>query len=65
MLHNTKSQHNCSIPFCHYGIALLMEAHLRIPNIRESPAQFENRINPRVYVRRITRSTLYKKAPFC
>ena len=27
--------------------------------IRESPAQFENRIKPRVYVRRITRSTLY------
>ena len=29
---------------------------------RESPAQFENRIKPRVYVRRITRSTMYKKS---
>ena len=31
----------------------------------ESPAQFENRIKPPVYVRRITRSTMYKKAPLC
>ena len=31
---------------------------------RESPAQFENRIKPRVYVRRITRSTMYGKASF-
>ena len=34
---------------------------------KESPAQFENLIKPRVYVRRITRSitrsTMYKKAP--
>ena len=29
---------------------------------RESPAQFENRIKPRVYVSRITRSTMYEKA---
>ena len=28
-------------------------------------AQFEKRIKPRVYVRRITRSTMYKKAPIC
>ena len=33
--------------------------------IQESPSQFENRIMPRVYVRRITRSTMYQKAPFC
>ena len=33
--------------------------------IPESSAQFENRIKPRVYVRRITSSTMYKKAPFC
>ena len=32
---------------------------------RESPAQFENRIKPRVYVRRIRGSTMYKKTPFC
>ena len=32
------------------------------PN-RESPAQFENRIKPRVYVMRITRSTMYEKDP--
>ena len=30
--------------------------------IRESPLQFENRIMARVYVRSITRSTLYQKA---
>ena len=29
---------------------------------RESPAQFENQIKPQVYVRRIARSTMYKKA---
>ena len=34
-------------------------------NIRESSAQFENRIKPCVYVRRIMRSTMYEKAPFC
>ena len=32
---------------------------------REGPAQFENRIKPRVYIRHITRSTMYEKAPFC
>ena len=31
---------------------------------RESPAQFENRIMPWVYVRRVTHSTMYEKAPF-
>ena len=31
-------------------------------NNRENPAQFENRIKPRVYVRRITHSTMYGKA---
>ena len=30
--------------------------------IRESPAQFEDRIKPQEYVRRITRSTTYEKA---
>ena len=34
-------------------------------HIRESPPQFDNRIRARVYVRRITRSTMYQKAPFC
>ena len=33
--------------------------------IGESLAQFEKRINPQVYVGRITRSTMYEKAPFC
>ena len=33
--------------------------------IWESPAQLENPIPPWVYVRRITRSTLYEEAPFC
>ena len=34
---------------------------------RECPAQFENRIKPRLYIRHITRSTtcMYEKAPFC
>ena len=33
--------------------------------IRESPPQSENRIMAPVYVRSITRSTMYQKAPFC
>ena len=34
---------------------------------RESQAQFEDRTKPQVYVhvRRITRSTMYEKAPLC
>ena len=32
---------------------------------RESPAQFQNRIMPQLYVRHIIRSTMYEKAPFC
>ena len=36
-----------------------------IPFIRESQAPFENRIMPRVYVRRITRGTKYEKAQLC
>ena len=31
----------------------------------ESPAQFENQIKPCVYVRCITPSNMYEKAPFC
>ena len=31
---------------------------------RENPAQFENQIKPRMYVRRITRSTMYEVAHF-
>ena len=34
-------------------------------NNRECPAQFENRIKPRMYARRFPRSTMYAKAPFC
>ena len=33
--------------------------------IQESQPQFENQIMARVYVRRITRSTMYQKAPLC
>ena len=33
-------------------------------NIWESPAQFDNRIKPGVYVRGIMRGTMYEKAPF-
>ena len=36
-----------------------------IEYIWESPAQFENRIKPLVYIRQITHSTMYEKAPFC
>ena len=32
---------------------------------QESPAYFENRIKPKVYLRRITRSTMYEQVPFC
>ena len=32
---------------------------------RESLAQFDNLIKHWVYVRRITRTTMYEKAPFC
>ena len=31
---------------------------------RESPAHYENRIKPRVYVWHVTRSTMYEKAPY-
>ena len=34
---------------------------LLVVAIRESPSQFENRIKRRVYVRRITQSTMYEK----
>ena len=33
--------------------------------IQESRPQFQNRIMAPVYVRSITRSTMYQKAPFC
>ena len=34
-------------------------------SFQESRPQFENRIMVQVYVRSITRSTMYQKAPFC
>ena len=34
-------------------------------NIRESLPQFGNQIMARVYIRSITRSTMYQKALFC
>ena len=39
-----------------------MDLLIRCSSNPESPAQFENRIKPRLYVRRITRSTMYEKA---
>ena len=30
----------------------------------ESPAQFENQIKPRIYLRHIMRNTMYEKPPF-
>ena len=36
-----------------------------VKQIRESPPHFENQIMAQVYVRSITRSTLYQKALFC
>ena len=38
---------------------------MRLYIIRESSPQFENRIMARVYVRSITRSIMYQKAPVC
>ena len=41
-------------------------AYLKVNDaILESPPQFENRIMAQVYIRIITRSTMYQKAPFC
>ena len=50
---------NCPLR-AHY----LSQNDMNNPN-RESLAQFKNRIKPRVYVRRITRGTMYEKVPFC
>ena len=36
-----------------------------LPSNRERTPQFDNRIMARVYVRSITRSTMYQKAAFC
>ena len=41
------------------------ECYVTCGHNRESPAQFENQIKSRMYVRRISRSTMYEKAPFC
>ena len=38
-----------------------MEETTLVTHIRESPPQFENRIMARMYVRSITRSTMYQK----
>ena len=51
--------------FSFYVISLrrLNTSSNTISALRESPSQFENRIMPRVYIRSITRSTMYQKAP--
>ena len=56
---------------CHVLFLILLQQNVsllgtvaRTVVIRESPPQFENRIKARVYVRSITHSTIYQKAPF-
>ena len=34
-------------------------------DVQSGKPKFENRIKPRMYVRRITRSNMYEKVPFC
>ena len=41
-----------------------MESAAALTPIWESTSQFENRIMPLVYIRSITCSTMYQKAPF-
>ena len=43
----------------------ILTIYIASQTICESPPQFENPIMARVYVRSITRSTLYQEAPFC
>ena len=38
---------------------------VKVHVIWESPPQFENRITAWVYVRSISRNSMYQKAPFC
>ena len=55
--------------FLFSGVSLGVLSSLAIillrKNIRESPPKFENQIKARVFIRNITRSTMYRKAPFC
>ena len=71
----TKQGHNSS-QYCMYKINTISRGNIvsiePFPiteyishNLCQSPAQFENRIKPRVYAKRIMRSTMYEKAPFC
>ena len=58
------------IRYAYFILTVLLESMEGIDYLnktvnRESPVQFENRIKPRVYVRHITLSTMYEKAPFC
>ena len=54
-----------------YTVILILLPLIQVANdvcieyIWESPAQFENQIKPLVYIRQITHSTMYKKAPIC
>ena len=54
--------HNYPPPLKLYWLSLLFDTFLAI---WESPPQFENQIMGPVYVRSITRRTMYQKAPFC
>ena len=48
-----------SIMHCYLSCAL------RAGTILESPPQIDSRIMAQVYLRSITRNTMYQKAPFC
>ena len=50
------------IPSCTFSCVLVQSS---VVGNWESPAQVESRIKPRMYVRRITSSTMYEKAQFC
>ena len=49
------------------GAASDLDTTTQITNgkMQSGKPRYENRIKPRVYIRRITRSTIYEKAPFC
>ena len=57
LFHHPILCHNEAVYFFYYTIRI-------INYIRESLAHFENRMKPQLYVKRITRSTMYENAPF-
>ena len=48
----------------HISNPLIFPEHETADHNRESPAQLENPIRPRVYIKSIAHSTMYEKAPF-